>query len=68
MPVTRNGCGQQVRATRRNSARRNLFPPGDFAPNVSIASTEIYTTLTGETAVYYPPNPCSPSGTSCVAF
>jgi len=37
-------------------------------PNACIASTEVYTTLTGENAVYFPPVPCSPSATSCVAF
>ena len=38
------------------------------APNACIASTDVYTTLIGETAVYVPPTPCSPSATSCVAF
>ena len=38
------------------------------APNACIASTEVYTTLIGETAVYFPPTPCSPSNTSCVSF
>ena len=37
-------------------------------PGNCIASTEIYTTLTGENAVYFPPVPCSPSSTSCVSF
>jgi hypothetical protein len=36
------------------------------APNACIASTEIYNNLTGETAVYFPPGPCSPTATACV--
>jgi len=36
--------------------------------NTCVASTEVYITLTGETAVYFPPNPCSPTATSCAAY
>jgi hypothetical protein len=33
-----------------------------------IASTEVYSNSLGTTAAYYPPNPCSPSSTSCIVF
>ena len=52
-----------------------LGPRAEVRPVVTvnggacIASAEVYAKANGETrAVYFPPNPCAPSGTSCVAF
>ncbi|HYL39537.1 MAG TPA: hypothetical protein VEV17_26705 [Bryobacteraceae bacterium] len=33
-----------------------------------IASAEVYGNVTGATHVYYPPNPCGPTSTSCIVF
>lgn len=39
------------------------------APNGGcIASTEVYNNALGATTAYYPPDPCSPSSTSCAVF
>lgn len=33
-----------------------------------IVSVEVYGNITGATHVYFPPDPCSPTGTSCMVF
>lgn len=48
--------------------RAAVRPVVTLATGACIASAEVYDNLTGVTAVYYPPNPCAPSSTSCVAF
>jgi hypothetical protein len=42
--------------------------PTSGGPNSCVASAEVYINGLGTTAVYYPPDPCSPSSASCAAF
>src|ERR1700690_752918 len=50
-------------------SRAEVRPVVTVIAGACIASAEVYAKANGETrAVYYPPVPCAPSGTSCVAF
>lgn len=44
-----------------------LAPNGGSA-NACVASAEVYGNALRATAVYFPPNPCAPSSTSCTAW
>jgi hypothetical protein len=49
--------------------QRAELQPEVTAPNGGcIASTEVYNNALGVTTAYFPPDPCSPSSTSCAAF
>jgi hypothetical protein len=49
--------------------QRAELQPVVTAPNGGcIASTEVYNNALGVTTAYFPPDPCSPSSTSCAAF
>ena len=49
--------------------RAEVRPVVTVAGGACIASAEVYNNKTRvTTAVYFPPTPCTPSSTSCVAF